>query len=107
MISGGWTEQGFCRDLDPWWFELRVVPVVWPFLIFVPLRDHVRTGLSTAYNYWVLLINGILVVWFIVLRPDRLINYNAKNSHTLILLIFGTQRRMISRHQPAETAKNV
>ena len=24
MFSGGWTWQGFCRDLDPCWFEYRI-----------------------------------------------------------------------------------
>ena len=28
--SGGWTRQGFCRDLDPCWFEWLVDTIMCP-----------------------------------------------------------------------------
>ena len=29
ILSVGWTWQGFCRDLDPCWYEQGVVTMMW------------------------------------------------------------------------------
>ena len=41
MFLVGWSWQGFCRDLDPCWFEYGLSPRCDP-LTLVPVCDHER-----------------------------------------------------------------